>query len=384
MSMPLGQEIASLSLQDEGPLNLIDKPLEHDAAATFVMVANSLGLARLPWFVPIEILDLCHMDDCRRKLLQRQLFKCHWEIRAWVSDPYREDNRASLALCSILTHTLLAYMEGDRGIDRYLCDGVRLANGCIKFSTGLSDTVTKLYDWPSSILDKALWAMETECKKQTKGSTESIPSGDDSVSNLFSIFNKYKRQGLYAKILSNIVITAMGLRYSMEDEVTNIPGLNAGEILEYKSQYIILSPLVLLMTKDLMGKSMSRHWHLLMWMSLGSARPQQLAEYESIIWTAVHHIAKRPSEVESSMRLMFDRLKEMAHFDPRVKENNFGLSSKSTNFFAKLAQLIHSPATTADDLQSIQRGPSNSSHRIFPPDSSHRSSATPTSYSALD
>ncbi|KAF9489142.1 hypothetical protein BDN71DRAFT_1435594 [Pleurotus eryngii] len=149
MSMPLGHEIASLSLQDEGLLNLIDEPLKHDAAATFIMVANSL-----------DILDLRHTDDCCRKLLQRQLFKCHWEIRAWVLDLYREDNRVLLALCSILTHTLLAYMEGVSGIDRYLCDSMHLANRCIKFSTGLSDTVTKLYDWLSSILDKALWAME--------------------------------------------------------------------------------------------------------------------------------------------------------------------------------------------------------------------------------
>ncbi|KAF9494583.1 hypothetical protein BDN71DRAFT_1431662 [Pleurotus eryngii] len=202
MSMPLSHEIASLSLQDEDLLNLINEPLEHD----------------------------CKLSG--------------------------------------------------------------FGTTAVIYAILLSDMVTKLYDWLSSILDKALQVMETERKKQMKGSTESI------------------LPGLYAKILSNIVITAMGLRYSMEgvelleywNEVTNIPGLNANEILEYKSQYITLSPLVPPMTKDLMGKSMSRHWHLLMWMLLGSAQPQQLADYEAIIWTAVHHIARRPSKVESSMR----------------------------------------------------------------------------------
>ena len=119
-------------------------------------------------------------------------------------------------MCSVLTQTLLAFLEGDAALDRYPCDAFPLPNGYIKFSASLSDTLTKLRDWPSTVLEKALRAMETERKKHSKGSADSIPQGDDSVSNLFSIFNKYKKRGLYAKILANIVIAAMGLQYLIE------------------------------------------------------------------------------------------------------------------------------------------------------------------------
>ncbi|KDQ32330.1 hypothetical protein PLEOSDRAFT_175509 [Pleurotus ostreatus PC15] len=334
------EDIASLSLQDATPLSLIHEPLQPGLAATFISVANSLGLARLPWFSPPDLLDISHT-------------------------------------------------EGDAAIDRYPCDTLHLENGCIKFSGGLTDTITKLYDWPSAVLDKALRAMETERKNQHKGSMESIPKGDDSVSNLFSIFNKYKKRGLYAKILANIVIAAMGLRYSMDgvdlpeywDETANIPGLNPNDILEYKPQYgtsgpriillpihlaVALTPLVLIMTKDLMGKSVSRHWPLLMWRSLGSARPQQLAAYEDVIWRTVYAIATRPSEVESSMRHMFDQLKEMAHFEPTIKDNDFGLSDDSTTFFAQLTPLIHSSTASVDSLLSSKPGPSKPRPTVSP------------------
>ncbi|KAJ8694147.1 hypothetical protein PTI98_009081 [Pleurotus ostreatus] len=389
MNTNISQDIASLSLQDATPLSLIHEPLQPGLAATFISVANSLGLARLPWFSPPDLLDISHTNDCRRKLLERQLFQCPREVGAWVTDPYREDNRTSLVLCSILTQTLLAFKEGDAAIDRYPCDTLHLENGCIKFSGGLTDTITKLYDWPSAVLDKALRAMETERKNQHKGSMESIPKGDDSVSNLFSIFNKYKKRGLYAKILANIVIAAMGLRYSMDgvdlpeywDETANIPGLNPNDILEYKPQYgtsgpriillpihlaVALTPLVLIMTKDLMGKSVSRHWPLLMWRSLGSARPQQLAAYEDVIWRTVYAIATRPSEVESSMRHMFDQLKEMAHFEPTIKDNDFGLSDDSTTFFAQLTPLIHSSTASVDSLLSSKPGPSKPRPTVSP------------------
>ncbi|KDQ22043.1 hypothetical protein PLEOSDRAFT_1110157 [Pleurotus ostreatus PC15] len=381
MSSNLSKDIGSLSLQEEAPLSLLSGPLEPGFAATFTTVANSLGLAQLPWFTPLDILEISSTNECRRKLLRKQLFQSHREAGAWVADPSCEENRASLVLCSILTQTLLAFLEGDAAIDRYPCDAFRLPDGQIKFSTSISDTLTKLRDWPSTILGKALRAMETERKKHGKGPADSIPPGDDSVSNLFSIFNKYKKRGLYAKILANIVIAAMGLQYSMDgvdlpeywDEVSNITGLNPTDILEYKSQYgtygpriillpihlaATLSPLLLLMTKDLMAKSISRHSHLLMWRHLGSARPSQLVAYEDVIWRTVHSIAIRPSSVDSSMKQMFERLKQLSQFDPAVKDSNFGIEAEAASFFVQLEPLLRSSTPPADGPLSSKPGPS--------------------------
>ncbi|KDQ30253.1 hypothetical protein PLEOSDRAFT_1101253 [Pleurotus ostreatus PC15] len=223
MSTNLSKDIGSLSLQDETPLSLLSGPLEPGVAATFTTVANSLGLAQLPWFMPLDILEIHSTNECHRKLLQRQLFQSHREAGAWVADPSCKENRVSLLLCSILTQTLLVFLEGDAAIDRYPCDAFRLPNGYIKFSASLSDTLTKLRDWPSTVLEKALCAMETERKKHGKGPVDR----------------------LYANILANIVIAAMGLQYLMEgvdlpeywDDVANIPGLNPTDVLEYKSQY---------------------------------------------------------------------------------------------------------------------------------------------------
>lgn len=132
----------------------------------------------------------------------------------------RANDEATFVVCTLATHTLLHQLENANELDRYPCHGVPIPNSSIHLGGGPLDTIRKLYDWPSIVLDKALRAMHDDLKVSQEAKVKKAPQlalpTENSVSSLFIIFQTFKTKSKYAAILANMAVAAMGLRYAIE------------------------------------------------------------------------------------------------------------------------------------------------------------------------
>ncbi|KAJ8694557.1 hypothetical protein PTI98_007221 [Pleurotus ostreatus] len=299
------------------------------------------------------------------------------ELQAWVNNPYQDNQRGPYVISSIATYSLLAAMNLD--LERPLSQAYPQPQGSVKLSGTSMENIGKLFDWPA-VIGKAIRAL---AKYQTKNVLVSIELGEDEVANLYTIFNSSKKFGSGAKIVANLVLAAMGLRYAMEGKEVpetweEVQAIKATELLDYRAtsragpralliplhQALTISPIILMETKDLTGKYVARHWHLLMWRHLGSARPEEICRLEHLIWGTVKEISLNPAGISDTILGLFNGLKQLTNYNDKSNTMGLEIAPETQSFFRQLEPLFPGSASSSDPTdktgnQDRQGGPQN-------------------------
>ncbi|KAF4565765.1 hypothetical protein EYR36_002343 [Pleurotus pulmonarius] len=389
MSTPVHEPQDEFAYED---FQLIQHPLPPAPQTNVSLMAmvESLGIAPLPWHAPLDFIDVLPTDNIRRRAVENILATHVPDISEWCVHQMRSNDEATYAISMIAVHSLLHSLENSNKFERHTCPSAAVPNLSVQLPTGPHETVTSLFDWPSRVLHHALsnFHKELDELQQSKRNAIRPPQlpTENSASTLFTIFDTYKSKSQYAKICSNMAVAAMGLRYAMEGSELPIswhhpgaeslglkPTHNAGPrvLMLALHQAVLVSPLVLLMKKDLISKYASRHWHLLIWRFLGSERPAELLQYEDAIWDTVYNIAKNPSDITSLMHSLFTKFTIMVQYNPQNKKNSYPMiSHETTTFFAKIQPILRIPTPGTQSMRaSKSRPPDRTQQTPVPPTS---------------
>ncbi|KAF4569325.1 hypothetical protein EYR36_009115 [Pleurotus pulmonarius] len=389
MSTPVHEPQDEFAYED---FQLIQHPLPPAPQTNVSLMAmvESLGIAPLPWHAPLDFIDVLPTDNIRRRAVENILATHVPDISEWCVHQMRSNDEATYAISMIAVHSLLHSLENSNKFERHTCPSAAVPNLSVQLPTGPHETVTSLFDWPSRVLHHALsnFHKELDELQQSKRNAIRPPQlpTENSASTLFTIFDTYKSKSQYAKICSNMAVAAMGLRYAMEGSELPIswhhpgaeslglkPTHNAGPrvLMLALHQAVLVSPLVLLMKKDLISKYASRHWHLLIWRFLGSERPAELLQYEDAIWDTVYNIAKKPSDITSLMHSLFTKFADMVQYNPQNKKNSYPMiSHETTTFFAKIQPILRIPTPGTQSMRaSKSRPPDRTQQTPVPPTS---------------
>ncbi|KAG9223621.1 hypothetical protein CCMSSC00406_0009252 [Pleurotus cornucopiae] len=116
--------------------------------------------------------------------------------------------------------------------------------------------------------------------------------------------------------------------------------------------------MLLLQTKDLTGKWIAQHWHLIMWRHLGPDRPALITAIEHHIWNAVVQLASSPGLVSEVMKSLYDDIKLETQYDKKSHAMQVKIPLDELQFFRRLKSLFPPPNPPAPSTSASNPPPS--------------------------
>ncbi|KAF9487713.1 hypothetical protein BDN71DRAFT_1513697 [Pleurotus eryngii] len=192
-------------------MKLAEGPLAAGTISKFLETVHCLGLCDLPWMVPLEHVD----NTCLSDELSQWAVSAERGLTAWASNPLHDNSDAAISIGLIATYALLA-------------------EGCIKLLGTSVQSIVRMYGW-LVIVEKALCAI---VKFKMEPAVPSLPPGPDNMVNLYTLFHNSKKQGNASKVVTNFVLAALALRYTIKgkevpDTWKKVQSLKSDELLEY-------------------------------------------------------------------------------------------------------------------------------------------------------
>ncbi|KAJ8503616.1 hypothetical protein ONZ45_g10697 [Pleurotus djamor] len=345
-----------MSASESGDMALIDGPpaalTPNGHPSPFHLAVEDLCLDQLPFFYPLVGLE--HRLPAENHAFLDNFFTSRLSLglKPWLSSPSSGTTGATpgVAIFMLCTFSLVAYLNAPPTFSQPQCSHqVQPANSC-PLQKHCFNALQKLYIWPS-IIQKYLNNASNHAPVELVNNEATDP-----LDALVTATERIQMQNTMDKTLANILLAALGVRLAMESfpipdswpelDDCNVPpefvacfrrlkgaGVHAGPrlILLPLHLSLSLSPILLLVPKSYINKSVSRAWLFKMWLHLGCDRPQHLSRVERVIWTAIYDIARSPQALHSILTTMRNELKDLA---------NTTISDEERNFFLQLQPIV--------------------------------------------
>ncbi|KAJ8457212.1 hypothetical protein ONZ45_g18403 [Pleurotus djamor] len=328
--------MASNNLETDG-MQLINGPLlQTSMTSPFQRAIHVLGLNLLPFFYPLEGFAYYLPRDNQVFLDKYISSNLSISLGTWLAAPSSGPSGSTpgTAIFFICALSLLASRNAPGNVTRPFCaPQLQPANSC-PLQKHCFKAVTLLYNYPAII--------QKFTSSTHKGDSPQFIYNDapNTLDALVTANERVQAQNVMDKAVANILLAALGLRLAMESfpipeswgELDSCgvppefvacfsrlksPSVHSGPRLMLLPLHLSLSlsPILLLIPKSFINKSVSRAWLFKqqMWLHLGSERPDHLGRVERVIWDAVYTVASTPSSLSSALSTLRTELKELGN-----------------------------------------------------------------------
>ncbi|KAJ8496436.1 hypothetical protein ONZ45_g12442 [Pleurotus djamor] len=341
-------------------MELLTGPLHPTSVLSpFQVAVDELRLNSLPFFYPPDALENYLPPESivfLHGFLSPNLCS---SLKTWLSAPASGTSGATpgSTIFMICALTLLASLNAPPGFLRFPCASQPQPSNSCPLQKHCLKAVEMLYNYPA-IIQKFL-------SNAPKGDSSPLINSDapNTLDALVTANERVQAQNVMDKTVANILLAALGLRLAIEsfpipegwNELESCgvapesvacfcrlksPSVHSGPRVMLLPLHLALSisPMLLLIPKSFINKSVSRAWLFKIWLHLGSERPECITKIERAIWNAVHEVARAPSSLNSALGTLHAALKELE--GPMV-------SKEDQSFFRQLQSITTESSSTA-------------------------------------